>query len=380
MRFLSSVFRKVQVQILRHTNVAFFLLLALLFGAIFLGHLFADAESAPETNSASMKASAAYTPEEGGRIKVSAEVKKSGRTELVSLTPGIVTSILVKPGQTVGTGQTLVTLSNDYQGGTAALERQIAQNNAALAEKTDDYQGKNIDLGKKEARNDDVLSDRQEDIQLNTLRIQDEERKVALKNTRLQLDIANRNESVLRPKAVSQSTVEQIHVRIGQFVSAGAPLATLTASKENITAEILIPFETALFFNPTKEALVSISGKQVALLPTFFSTSENQDGLYSVLFTLPAELAGSVSDGSFLEISLPLDSQETDGILVPLDALFQDQARAWTFVEENGHAKSQEVTLGSVYGNFALVTSGLDKTSRILLNRNLLDGEAVEIR
>ncbi|MEI9966734.1 MAG: hypothetical protein WDN67_03820 [Candidatus Moraniibacteriota bacterium] len=327
-----------------------------------------------------MKASAAYTPEEGGRIKVSAEVKKSGRTELVSLTPGIVTSILVKPGQTVGTGQTLVTLSNDYQGGTAALERQIAQNNAALAEKTDDYQGKNIDLGKKEARNDDVLSDRQEDIQLNTLRIQDEERKVALKNTRLQLDIANRNESVLRPKAVSQSTVEQIHVRIGQFVSAGAPLATLTASKENITAEILIPFETALFFNPTKEALVSISGKQVALLPTFFSTSENQDGLYSVLFTLPAELAGSVSDGSFLEISLPLDSQETDGILVPLDALFQDQARAWTFVEENGHAKSQEVTLGSVYGNFALVTSGLDKTSRILLNRNLLDGEAVEIR
>ncbi len=380
MRFLSSVFRKVQVQILRHTNVAFFLLLALLFGAIFLGHLLRTPKAPPETNSASMKASAAYTPEEGGRIKVSAEVKKSGRTELVSLTPGIVTSILVKPGQTVGTGQTLVTLSNDYQGGTAALERQIAQNNAALAEKTDDYQGKNIDLGKKEARNDDVLSDRQEDIQLNTLRIQDEERKVALKNTRLQLDIANRNESVLRPKAVSQSTVEQIHVRIGQFVSAGAPLATLTASKENITAEILIPFETALFFNPTKEALVSISGKQVALLPTFFSTSENQDGLYSVLFTLPAELAGSVSDGSFLEISLPLDSQETDGILVPLDALFQDQARAWTFVEENGHAKSQEVTLGSVYGNFALVTSGLDKTSRILLNRNLLDGEAVEIR
>jgi multidrug efflux pump subunit AcrA (membrane-fusion protein) len=116
------------------------------------------------------------------------------------------------------------------------------------------------------------------------------------------------------------------------------------------------------------------------LLPTFFSSTETENGLFSVVFTLPEEFAAQVADGSYIRIALPLRAEGDQGFLVPLDAIAQDQSHAWVLVEQDGKALRREVTLGEIHGNYAAVKEGVDPDTRILLNRTLLPGEAVEIR
>ena len=48
------------------------------------------------------------------------------------------------------------------------------------------------------------------------------------------------------------------------------------------------------------------------------------------------------------------------------------------FTFENGKAVSKEVQLGKVFGQFAEVVSGLEKTDKIIVNRNVFDGDVAE--
>jgi biotin carboxyl carrier protein len=295
---------------------------------------------------------------------------------LVALTSGVVSQLSVREGQTVSAGTTLAILTNDYNSGNADIQKQIARNNATLTQQTSGTQKDVINLEKENASKDVELNKREEDIAIKNLKIENAERKTALANSYLQLALANTADAALHPKALFSGTVEKIFVRPGQYVSPGTPLFVLSSFHSSTEIQVTVSYETLQTLDVLSDAHGQIDGRTVSFKPTFIPTEGDAYGLYTLLYT-PSEDV-TLIDNSILTLTLPVKGVYADHILLPLDAIFQDSRRAWVFVESNGTAELKEIHLGAVHGKF-VEASGLDPQASVLLNRNLIEGEAVQL-
>ncbi len=167
---------------------------------------------------------------------------------------------------------------------------------------------------------------------------------------------------------------------MADLVSPGQILATISTPRGATTLEAFLDPATAALFDTTKEATIGIGNDTVTLLPTYFSRSENENGLFSVLFTLSEDMRNRIINGSFLQISLPLKKTSEALALVPIDAIFQDESTASVLVEQDGKALAKTVTLGNLSGSFVEILSGLADTDRIILNRAIISGDNVSVQ
>ena len=365
----------------RRPTLSFIVLVALLFGIIALGHHLRTPKDQGEPAPAEKKEAALFDlGRDTAFLAVPAEVKKESLIDIVALTPGIVSNIFVVPGKSARAGQTLLSLTGDYQSGAAEIQKQIARNTDELTRELADIDKKIFRLEARRIPGDITLSEREEEIALKRLKKDREMRKTTIENSQLTVRLAELSDAVLRPKTFASGTIESVRVKRGDFVSAGDILVTLRATKGASTLEALVSRKTAELFDPTKSATLTFGSQTFELLPTYFSTTETENGLFSILFTLGAEAEQKISDGEFLEIRLPLRAVAQENVLIPIDAVFQDDAGATLLVEEEGKAVNKTVTLGNIYGSFAEVTSGLAKDARVILNRAVIAGDEIAIR
>lgn len=380
--FFRALFGKASAFLGRRPIVSFFALIAILFGLIAFGTYLRTPKSQEQAPEAEKKATRIFdTAADTALLTVPAEVKKEGVVQITALTPGVVSRIFTTPGRTVVSGQVLFEITDDYRSGTARLRQEIAINDDVLAKKIVEIDEKIYDLSRKQVRkqNDQGLIDhREESIELNRLKKDRETLKNTVENTRLNREVAERNESVLRPKTFVTGTIEHIRVQPGDLVTTGDVLATVRTVRGATTLEAMVSHDTAALFDPTEPARLTLATGQVDLVPTFFSSEETADGLYSILFALSETLRQNVTDGEFLRIGLPLRSPDQSALL-PIDAIFQDDKNAWVLVEENGQAVTKEVRLGALYGSYAEVTSGLEPGARVILNRSVIAGDGITI-
>lgn len=106
---------------------SFLIALGLLFLIIIAGRVF---QKTPETKTDAniTKAVNVYGIGESPKATFQAKIEKSGVIKIIAQAPGVVQEVNVKEGDTVYKGQQLVSLSSNYQGGTAqSVQRQIAQ-------------------------------------------------------------------------------------------------------------------------------------------------------------------------------------------------------------------------------------------------------------
>ena len=160
------------------------------------------------------------------------------------------------------------------------------------------------------------------------------------------------------------------------LVAPGDILVTLSTPKGATTLEAFLDQRTAMLFDTTKEAHITIDQETRALRPTYVAKSENEQGLFSVLFNLSDSMQNSIASGEYIKISLPLKN-DTGSLLIPIDAVFQNDDHATVLVERDGQAVSTTVTLGTIHGAFAEVRSGLTPGDRIILNRAVIAGDRV---
>ncbi len=80
-----------------------------------------------------------------------------------------------------------------------------------------------------------------------------------------------------------------------------------------------------------------------------------------------------------MKLDLPLRAERGNSTLVPLDAVSQDSVHAWVLTLEESHAKNTEVTVGRIYGSFVEVTEGITEDSRIILNKSVIEGDAIAL-
>ncbi len=376
----TSLFSRFMATLEKHPATSFFVMLALLFGTIALGHFLRTPETLIINAEPEAKETAIFDLSHNTAFAtVPAKVKKESITNIVALTSGIVSNILTTPGRTVYAGQTLLTLSNDYQSGGVALQKKLAEERdrltLELAKLDKDIQA----IEERRIKGDSTLSGREEDIALAQLKKDRLTRKSVLEQSALGTQVANVSDAVLKPKIFATGTVQSIRVTRGDLVSPGQVLATIATPKGATTIEAFLDPKTAHLFDATKEATLPIGNDTLTLLPTYFSQSENENGLFSVLFTLSDDVAKKITDGEYLRISLPLKTNTPLFSLIPIDALFQDESSASVLVERDGVATTQMVTLGNLYGSFAEVT-GLENHDRIILSRAVIAGDRISVK
>ncbi|MCW1887936.1 MAG: biotin/lipoyl-binding protein [Candidatus Moranbacteria bacterium] len=357
--------------------VGFFVLLCFLFLIIFTGHTLRAPEETLETPSLQPKPVTLFSNESPLLLTLPAQVKKDSVLQITALAPGIVSRVFVTPGQKVLAGQTLFSLTNDYGSGAASIEKNIAQNNAELAEEVSDLDKKIQSLEEVRIKKDDTLNKSNEAVSLERLQKEREIRRYTLVNSRLNLALALKNDAVFQPKSSLSGTVTSLLVRPGQFVNAGQALATFSANTDTLTLEVSLSPETAWLLDPNQKALLSLPEGDQELSLVYLSKEENSTGLYTAIFSVPNTKTSALVDNRYVDIRIPLKSKVASATLLPLESIYQDTDSAWVMTLKDGVARAQEVTLGTIYGNYIEITSGLNTESSVILTRGLIEGEAV---
>ncbi len=224
------------------------------------------------------------------------------------------------------------------------------------------------------------LSDLQKDVMVKQLDLQEKTLKLNLEAANLQLRLTQINESAFFPTAPFSGTVERVHVRVGEQVSPGKILVTISSQNKSQTAVAYVPKGIALGFSKLNSSYLIVDKQKFEVNPLYISQEAIQGQLYAIIFPIPKEVGNSLTDKSFIDAEIPIGYSYTSQTVpyIPLDAVHQTQNSAVVFVVKEEKAEGKTVTLGEVQGNFIEVTSGLDINDIVIVNRNIVSGDLVK--
>jgi multidrug efflux pump subunit AcrA (membrane-fusion protein) len=476
-RFLLRIYGFVRRDIRKRPLVNFYLALFVFVFVIFLSSRF-QAVSPERQVKAPLKEVSLYSIGSVPKIKVEAQVEKSGVVTVVALSGGVVQKINYKEGDKIAGGSALVSLSSNYQGGNAASvqrdlannqyqaavdtfglqeniiqdQRDVATTSAESAEKMRDVIGASkdktnelVDLNKslleslnirlKDLQNGAApnlsegadtalaiasiqgqkaqllaglaqaegslasidyqmnkdkppadLARFQEDLALKQLDLQEKMLGVNKEAARLQLQLATIAEAEMSPSSPISGVVQRVFVREGSVVTPGEKLAVVgrgDKSGGDVIAVAYVPGEIARRVSRVEMSVLVSGDRRVAALP-YFVTHEavSQGNSYAVYYAIPDDLAGELTDRGYIDVEIPVGYADTSGVVVyvPVDAVFQTGTEDYLFVERQGLAKVRKVDLGSVYGAYVEVKKGLRDGDQVIVSRNVVDGDRVEVR
>lgn len=364
----------------KHPVVSFLVVLAALFGVIVLSNTFrapGKVAALPEQTVKSSRLFVAGTDE--SRATTIAQVKKTDVVDVVALAPGIVQTVLVRPGQLVAPGQTVATLTMDYASGTTALSQERASLQAELTERSYTLEKEINALERKIANGDDTKSDREKKVEIDQLKLNLDRLKAGRETARIDLALALRSDAALNPKTLVRGTVEHIAVRPGELVSAGTVLMTLHASASGSTLEAAFPKKIAGALMESGIALLVENGESHTLSQGYRTKTETSTGLVIVTYPLPETLAESLAQHDYITLSVPLTPRTETGFLVPVDAIrATSEENSIILMGEDHLTRMQPVTIGETVGASVEIKSGLAADDMIVLNAAVLPGEKIE--
>lgn len=457
--------KKTSTYLRNHPFAAFFTALGILLFVIILGNLISNLGKTPEKKVEAIAQTKVYSIGEAPKATLQAEVNQEGVIEIIAQTPGIVQEIHVTEGQHVEEGNTIISLSSNYQGGsTPGLQAQLAgaqyknitdtfdtqkdlinkqrqvtevssnnteelrrisensQNDTSglldqnegilnilsgqlstlqasgatpeqtlMAQTTKAQTQAGVNQLRSAQRNleyqtdtdspPNQLSTLQKDISLKQLDIQEKALGLSKEASRIQYNIALIQASLMSPAAPFSGTVERILVTPGQNVNPGTILAVVSNDNPKATLSMLVPQSIAQSISRAEPSILHIGNKKVKVTPAYVSSVATNKLLYSVLYNLPEEYISKVTNNSFISVEAPIGYANTLAAVpfIPIDSIFQSQNSSYVFTEENGKAKATLVELGAVYGSYVEITKGINNGDKIILNRNVVAGEKVEI-
>lgn len=163
-RKAQKIYTKLTKTVDKSPLTSFFVVLALVFAAIAIGHFIRKPDEDTASREKAPVTVETYKIGEAPRIRVNAQIEKTGIVDITAQTPAIVDSINTIEGQTVLRGTNIVSLSSNYVGGNpATAQRQLAQTQLANVQETYNLQKdlivKQRDIANKQAQNSQELKD-----------------------------------------------------------------------------------------------------------------------------------------------------------------------------------------------------------------------------
>lgn len=224
------------------------------------------------------------------------------------------------------------------------------------------------------------LSDLQREVTLKQLELQEKNLSLSLETSRLQLRLAQVQEAVMFPTAPFAGVVERVHVKEGTYVNPGSVLVTLHG-EQTVQAIARVPREIARSVSAVEPSVFLIGNETYETAPFYVSTEATDGRLYSIQYALPEHFQDLLTHKSFVSVEIPLGYPDTGKTIpfVPIESVYQTQDSAYIFLFEDGFARSKEVELGSVQGQYVEIRSGIDTGALVILDRDVIDGEQVTI-
>lgn len=356
--------------------LSFIVLLGVLLGVIVLGSAMRTQEVEQEMTAETVKNVTVYVPH-AAQATVSGAVDNGNVVTLRATTSGIVSRVYVREGQSVARGAQVVTLADNYSGGSvAAVVSKSAQLNAQMQAEISE---KNLSIY--DDQRDDVSGDGlAAEIARKQLTIQKRNAELAQTAAQLEQQRAAVAAAAYYPRAPFAGTIERVFVDAGERVSMGDPIAVISGIGAPTTVTVTVDRATAQHVSVTKPSEIMIVDEMgtatlVTALPAYVSQAPTSGQAYSIVYVLDTDM-GAVH-GSFVDVTMPLE-QPAQGVYVPLDAVSVTNDGAVIFVVRDGHAAAQEVTLGAVSGDVVLV-QGLSADAQVIMERSVFDGDPVQV-
>lgn len=224
------------------------------------------------------------------------------------------------------------------------------------------------------------LSNLQREITLKNLEIQEKSLLVGHEISRLQLVLAQVNEANMYPTTPFKGVVEKVHVRVGESVSPGTTLVTISGVEGKIILDAKVPAATAKNLSKLENSTLQIKGQTIEIMPAYISSEATSGQLYSIIYHVPDEYQEFFTDGGFVSISIPVGKPDSNSIVpfLPLDSIFQTQDESTVYLVKDGKAESRKIQLGEVQGGFVAITEGIGADDEIILSRNVVEGDKVK--
>ncbi len=223
------------------------------------------------------------------------------------------------------------------------------------------------------------ITDQQYQITLRQLDIQRKALDLNLDISNLQYQIALTNEANMFPSTPFDGTVDRVFVKVGDNVSPGTVLASISGNNQHVEIVVNVPENIAKQVSTFEPSTLFIGDKQIKMVPYYVSKDATNATLYSVIFQLDNSFTTSLTDSDFINVNLAIGTADTTNEVpfIPLDSIVQTQEESFVYVLENGVAKVKIITLGQIQGNYVEVLSGLPKNAQIILDRNVIEGDKV---
>lgn len=224
------------------------------------------------------------------------------------------------------------------------------------------------------------LSSLTKDVTLKQLDLQEKTSKLNLEAANLQVKIAQVNESAFFPTSPFTAVVEKVHVRVGQQVSPGASLVTISSSAKSQTAVAYVPQKIASSVSRLESSFLIIDDQKYEVTPIYVSQEAVLGQLYAIIFPVPGPVRDNLTDKGFVDVEIPVGYSYTSSAVpyIPLDAIHQTQDKAVVFIIKDQKAEDKTVTLGQVQGNFIEITSGLSTNDTVIVSRNIVASDSVK--
>lgn len=198
--------------------------------------------------------------------------------------------------------------------------------------------------------------------------------------SRIQYNLALLNESLMYPSSPFPAIVERVHVQIGQVVNPGTTLVTISSLETSANAIVMTPRKIAFLISRVEPSLLYVGKKKIPVNPSHISSVATDGQLYSILYNLPKSIE-QITEETYLPIDIPLSASSLDRttVFIPIDAVYQSQNESYVAVVKNGQVETKKVIIGSIFGKYVEIVSGLRKGDQVVLNHNIISGEKVKI-
>jgi multidrug efflux pump subunit AcrA (membrane-fusion protein) len=184
------------------------------------------------------------------------------------------------------------------------------------------------------------------------------------------------------PSTPIAGTVDRIFVKLGDSITPGTVLANISGSSQHVKVIVSVPNNIAKILSPIEPSRLQIDNTSIEMTPSYVSLDATDGNLYSVIYDLDDSQSFKLTDASYITVNIPIGTGNTtnENPFIPLDAIVQTQEAAFVYVVgKNNIAQVVPISLGQIQGRFVEVTSGLPKEAQIILNRNIIQGDKVQV-
>ncbi|HYD35687.1 MAG TPA: HlyD family efflux transporter periplasmic adaptor subunit [Vitreimonas sp.] len=223
------------------------------------------------------------------------------------------------------------------------------------------------------------IADITKDLVYKTTELQLKQAQINQEVSALSLQLAKINEASTRVVAPFSGTIEKVYVNPGQYVTPGTPVAKIKGDA-NLSLQISVAGAVASRIDAQQDLIVVLNDREFVVPITHVSSTPINGQLFEVLAVLPAEYQEFIPEESAVAVTLPLYTQTLieGNSFLPLDAIFVTNNGSYVLVAENGRAVKKVIETGEIVGSTVEIKTGPLPNDIVILDRRVLEGEAVE--